>query len=264
MGLVSPAVATEEASLEELARGAIRFYDDHSADPLPMPSSKDMHKLLDGDVVKIRRREAGQDGGDPHYKVVGYLLVHQPQREVWLAALDPHEWTEDFYTAVRVSDDGHGNSTWYQHVSLPWPLADRHWMIDLHKGLEVARASNGLIWEHAWDLTPDGEARARALVAAGKVPGLTSDSIENAVYLPVNHGGWIVVRLDGHTTLLAYHVTTDVGGHIPESWIATYAMATLDGLLRDVAKIAATIDRHYRGDHQPIADGLGQPIPLSP
>jgi hypothetical protein len=252
----------EDAELRDLVQGAIELYNEHARDPLPRFTSEQFEDLLDHEVVKVRRKEAraGDPTGQRHHRVVGFILVDQPRVNVWIAVMDSDLWSESRYHGVRIWSDDRGRATMYQHVDLPWPLADRHWVIDLDKGWDVTAASDGLIWEHLWELAPEGERVARDVVGEGKVPGLTLEDIEDAVYLPSNHGAWIVISLAPQRSLLVYHVSADMGGSIPESWVATAAMAHLESLLGRAAEISALVPDHYQGDHAPILSGTGEPI----
>lgn len=257
--LASPALA-EEVDLGAYIQGAIALYNDVAPDPVPYPTSKDLQKILDGEVVKVRRRQVLDGDTESHHRVVGFLLVPQPRLDVWLTALDPNFSSSSILTDHRIDRDDTGWSRWYQHVRLPWPITDRHWVIDIDKRRDVFDASQGLIWEHRWHLADGGEQIARDLVARGEVRGLTAKDIEDAVYLPANRGGWVLVELTPDQTLMVYHVSTDVGGSIPESWIATFAMSQLDELLQQVARASASIHDTYDPTGGPIYDGGGQPI----
>ncbi len=257
--------AQDEIDLPSYVTNVIDFYNVHARDPLPHLSTKHFEDLMKGEVVKIRRRQGRGGGGgedsETNHRVTGYFLVDQPRLNVWLAALDNH-LTEgnDMLLDYKISGHGGAGGKWFMHVNLPWPITDREWVIDTFKGLKVAEASDGFIWEQGWDLADGGEKAAREVVESGKVPGLKLKDHEDAIYVPVNYGGWVLATIDENRTLMAYHVTSDVGGYIPDSWIATFAMAQLDGLLRKVADHSATIPHHYDANHYVLHDGLGQPI----
>ena len=152
---------------------------------------------------------------------------------------------------------------WYQHLSLPWPITDRHWVIEAVQDVDLAAGTESFVWAHRWDLIDGGPARARRAVAAGRAGDLTPGDIEGAIYLPANEGAWILFSLDHDLTLLAYRVRTVVGGGIPDSWITTFAMAQLEGLLRQVEDRAPTARADYDADRTPIHDGLGELIRVS-
>ncbi|MBK1879464.1 hypothetical protein [Pelagicoccus mobilis] len=246
-------------------REAIRAYNEHGREALPELSSSEIERLLRGQVVKVRSRlragELEEYAGEFFHRVAGFYIVERSQRDVWLAAIDPHLWQNDLNTGYRIFSDGKGGCRRYQHLALPWPIADRHWVIDLSLGVELAEASNGTVWEYSWNLAPDGEAIAQEIVGDGKVAGLCLKDLEGAIFLPLDFGGWIAVALSPTRTLLIYHVATDVGGRIPDCWIALYAMSQLDAMLREVGELSLRAGEHYREGHELIWDGLGRPLP---
>lgn len=238
---------------------ALEVYNERAEDPLPFLTPDQIVDLVKGDVVRVRRKDPrlGDEGPE---RVTGYMLLRRPRLAVWLAALDPDFPSNSMLTEVQLMRDDSGRSQWYQHLSLPWPIADRHWVVTLQKDIEMARATDGFVWVHEWNLSENGEQLARETVAAGKAGDLTLKSIEKAIYLPSNEGAWILFSLDSELTLLAYRVTTVVGGGIPDSWIATFAMAQLEGLLHEVDELAETSEANYDPEMHPAYDGFGKLI----
>lgn len=251
-----------EPDLRPLVTASLEVYNELAPDPLPFLSTKQVDALVKGEVVRVRRRRAeGEDAATTPERVTGYLLVHEPRTRVWLAALDPKFQASDMLTEARLDFDGRGNSRWYQHVSLPWPLADRHWVIDLGNRDDLCASTEGLIWEQQWQLAPEGPSIAQRAVAEGLVTGLQPKDLEGAVYLPANDGGWILFSITEDVTFLVYRVRTVVGGGIPDSWITTFAMAQLESLLRKVEKYSAEAWRLYDPDEYAIYAGDGSLIP---
>ena len=240
----------------DLIPTAIEVYNERATDPLPFLTADQIDDLLKGDVVRIRRRNP-QKGDDAPERVTGFVLLEHSRRAAWLAALNPDFPQNSMLTQVRLMQDDLGRSMWYQHLSLPWPITDRHWVVELDKDHEMARSTEGFIWVQQWRLADDGPALAADTVARGAAGDLTPAKVEKAIYLPANEGAWILFSLDAELTLLAYRVTTVVGGGIPDSWIATFAMAQLRGLLSEIDALAATAEADYDPDVSPIYDGLG-------
>lgn len=263
----APAPTPPPDDLAAYIGGAIEFYNRLAAPPLVAPSARQIEALLDGEVVKIRR--AGDPDApleaDRHEQLTTYDLVEQPLVQVWLASLDPHLLGSTLVTEVRLADLPQGGSTWYQYIDLPWPITDRHWVIDVRKDVELAERGGGWIWKQTWDLVAGGRDTALAVVRAGRAPGITIEAAEKAVYLPVNTGAWVVFALTERQTLVVYHLTTVFGGHIPEKLVNTFAMTQLDNLMHAVEKQAASMPQHYVAGHSTIYGGDGQPIaPLAP
>lgn len=258
--VTGPARAERDYDPRDLIPAALEVYNERADDPLPFLGSDQIDDLVRGEVVRVRRRDP-RGGDDAPERVTGYMLVERPRLAVWLAALDPDFPQNSMLTEVQLDQDDAGGSTWYQHLSLPWPITDRHWVITLRKDLDLARSTKGFVWSHGWVLAEDGERIARETVAAGRAGDLTPDDIADAIYLPANEGAWIMFALDTDLTLIAYRVETIVGGGIPDSWIATFAMAQLTGLLREVDEHAETALENYDPDVYAAYDGSGRVIP---
>lgn len=258
---VLSARAEDEGDLRPWLTASLEVYNERSADPLPFLSATQIDDLLAGEVVRIRRRDGvAREGEERPERATGYLLVQQPRLKVWLAALDPAFQATDMLTEVRLAQGEDGNSIWYQHVDLPWPITDRHWTIALDKNLELCAATEGFIWEQRWDLATDGKRIAQQALRDGGLPGLDAKTFDASIYLPVNQGAWTLFALTEDVTLVAYRVSTVVGGSIPDSWIATFAMAQLEGLLKGIAGHSETAWRNYDPSKNAVFTGDGQRI----
>ena len=251
------AAPAQDFELKPLLTTCLEVYNEFDDDPLPYLTGEQAERLVDGEVVRIRRKPEGEGGEGRPERVTGYIVIRQPRPKVWLAALDPDFQANDMLTEVRLWQDDEGNSRWYQHLSLPWPITDRHWVIDLGKRIDLTEATEGLIWEQAWRLSEDGPRIARETVASGRAGELTLEEIEDAIYLPANDGAWIMFSVSEDITFLAYRVTAVLGGSIPDSWITTFAMAQLEGLLRGVARHAEHAWTDYDPTSHPIHGGDG-------
>jgi hypothetical protein len=260
VGLTASTAARAERGYDprDLVTAALEVYNERSADPLPFLTREQIDDLVDDAVIRIRRRDPtlGDEGPE---RVTGYVVVERPRLDAWLAALDPEFPENPMLTQTRLEREP-GRSVWYQHVDLPWPITDRHWVIEVTQDVDLADTTEGFVWAHRWRLMDDGPALARRTVASGRAGDLTTEDVEDAIYLPTNEGAWIMFSLDHDLTLIAYRVRTVVGGGIPDSWITTFAMAQLEGLLRDVEERAATARAEYDPDRSPIADGHGEVI----
>lgn len=251
--------ADESHTTEDLVSAALEVYNEFSDSQLPYLDREQLTRLADHEVVRVRRRGPETAEGRRE-EAVGYILVEAPRRSVWLAALDPAFEGSDLLTEVRLSEGEDGSSIWYQHADLPWPISDRHWVIHLAKSRELAERTKGFVWEHHWELADNGAAIAAETVASGRAAPLTPEKVAGAIYLPHNQGAWTAFSLERDRTLVVYRVSTDVGGSIPESWIATFAMAQLEGLLRRLEEHTQGAAERYDPDEQPITDGFGEVI----
>jgi hypothetical protein len=239
---------------------AIEFFNERCEDPLPALTSDQVAELLEGEVVRIRRRP-DRDAEDPPERVTGYRLIRQPRAQVWVAALDPTFQASGLLSEARLGRNDDGTSLWHQYLSLPWPVTDRHWVIRVGTRTELAARTDDLIWEQFWELAPGGQDTARVSIARGDLEGITPESSKDAIYVPANEGSWILFRLEEDLTLVAYRIITRVGGSIPDSWIATFGMAQLSGVLDEVARHAGEVPAIYDPEVHPSIGGNGEPVP---
>ena len=232
---------------------------------LPPLDDEQLEELRTGEVVRFRWRQpipGETEEGEPResHRVVAFHLVEAPMVRVWLAVLDPHFPADDRVTEVFVEHDDRGNGTLYQFMDLPWPVRNRHWVIRVRKGIDVAAGSQGRIWQHSWNLIEHGEEIAYEVVAAGRAEGVDLDEAKGARYLEANIGAWALFALDENLTLMTFQATVELGGWIPDRLAARFAAGSLEKLCRTVAANSATMPEHYDVHHAPIYGGDGLPI----
>lgn len=197
------------------------------------------NKLAKGEVAKYRERIEGTD------RVIGVKWVDADLDTTWLAIHDPHgEYVEG--AVYEVLPGSTPDRRWaYQRISLPWPLAARQWVIEIENNLPLLSTTGGEVWERSWKLSDRRGAQNES---------------PNAVWLPINEGGWFLAESSGGT-LLVYHVRTAVGGVVPDEAALRWAFSTLDGLLTRIAERTGWIREHYVGDHAPIVRPGNTPVP---
>ncbi|MFT5682665.1 MAG: hypothetical protein ACI8RZ_003589 [Myxococcota bacterium] len=253
-----PLLLTLTAQAQVAVSEAISTFNAHADFPLPTLTTAQEVNLSAGEVVKMLEQGAGEGA----WRATGMLLSPLPRDAIWLACQDPHYSFVDRATEKRLAKTG-DRSTWYAHLDLPRPMADRHWAVDVWNNHDLVGATGGMAWEHAWRLNPDGVAMVRPLVEAGEVGALTTKQLDEAVYTPVNNGAWVAIALSESQTLLVYHAATEVGGRIPERLVAEFTLSGMEKLLQRIeARAADGIQAHYTGDHAPLVGGDGTPLPL--
>jgi hypothetical protein len=192
--------------------------------------------------------------------VLAYYLIRRPRDETWVASVDPHFLGNDRLSEARLETVG-TKSVWYQLLDPPWPVKNRHWVIDVVKATEVATGSADRIWEQWWNLTDDGERIALEVTAAGRVPEVPLERALKSRYLEENVGAWTLFALEDELTLVVYQLTVVMGGWIPDRLTARFAMGALEELMQTVERAAGQITEHYDADHRPIMGGDGRIIP---
>ena len=152
-----------------------------------------------------------------------------------------------------------GSYARYQHVNLPWPIRDRHWVIYCEKNLELAQASAGAIWEHRWSLHESGEQLLQSAFEDSRIPGLEISTLDNSIYLPTNRGSWAVFDLGENRSLIVAFYDSDLGGRLPAGLVRSISKRQLQKYLEVSERLAGQILDHY-GGNSPILDGFGSPI----
>jgi len=191
----------------------------------------------------IARRRVHMPGAD---RVVGMIWSPAPRDTLWVSILDDADFTlVDSLTEIRLADTAGGHKRLYQHLDLPWPVENRHWVIEIKNNTQLAMQTGDQIWERVWDLTSPDD------IPAGR---------PEAIWAPVADGGWLLLPAGGGT-LVVYHARSVIGGHIPDELVTRWSMATLGKLLEQVVDRAQKIPRHYTGEHPPIYRPDGSAVP---
>ena len=175
------------------------------------------------------------------------MWTPQPRDTVWLAILDDtHDTLISSLHEERLPSAENGRKRLYQFLDVPWPFQDRHWALEIWNSSALAAATGNRLWERTWLLLPESTA---------------PEPVPEAIWTPVNDGGWLLLEVGGGT-LLVYHARTLVGGNIPDELATRWAMTVLDDMLSHVIERAADIPAHYDATHKPINGG--DDIPISP
>lgn len=230
-----------------------------AAMPLAPLSDTQVAALAAGEVVA--RLEKRPDG---HHRAVGVAVCDVPKEAMWLATQDPHFTGDDEAIEAEVEKRPH-RGVWYGILDLPKPFSDRHWVIESWDEVELARTSGDTIWEHPWRLRAGETSRVRARIEAGEVEGLTLEMYEAAIETPLNEGALVFLSLSERESLFVYHVTSDVGGAVPERMVAGFVKRTMTDHIRNLQKRARdVVPAHYRGDHAPVPGFREGAVPLYP
>lgn len=226
---------------------------------VPELQPADIETLLAGQSIVTASGESGPDDGGETMGLLGLQLVDAPRLLVWLTMLGGGGRSDGRLTSVRLSSMTAGSYTRYQHVNLPWPIRDRHWVIYCDKNLELAQASGGAIWEHRWSLHESGEQLLRTAFEDSRIPGLDIRTLDNSIYLPANRGTWAVFDLGENKTLILAYYDSDLGGRLPAALVRSFTKRQLRKYLEASGSLAGHILDHYDGT-SPIHDGFGLPI----
>ena len=191
--------------------------------------------------------------------LLGFQVVDAPRLLVWLTLLGGSGRSDDRVTSVVLARMPAGSYVRYQHVNLPWPIRDRHWAILCEKNVELADASDGVIWEHRWALHETGEQSVQTAHAEGRIAGMQKRTLDASVYLPANRGTWALFDLGQNQTLILAFYDSDLGGRLPRRLVRSFTKRQLRKYLESTRDKAGNVHRHF--DEQSfIHDGFGLPI----
>ncbi|MEL7024879.1 MAG: hypothetical protein AAGL69_14160 [Pseudomonadota bacterium] len=227
-------------------------------------------RLATGEVVyrKVSVATPSAKGDSTSLRVIGYRVIREPREPLWLAALAFDAGYNARLTEKLVETNEAGGGDWYQHLDMPWPLKDRHWLIRTEKSAQLAASSAGRLWEHQWSLVPDAHDRILDLFVDGPIGQVTEQQAAKSVELPLNNGAWVMGQLEATRTLVVVHATVDLGGIVPDSLVARQTRKNLIRMLGKIEKDAPDAwtnynDQYliYRGDGSLIVPRTsGEPV----
>ncbi|MCB9766321.1 MAG: hypothetical protein H6739_41480 [Alphaproteobacteria bacterium] len=245
--LGAPLLATADSGHAEVLQQAWLAHqparDVHSKYPIHL-RSRDFDVLAKGDIVA---RIVRSDTGD---RVLGAFVSDVSRLRLWLAVQDaPHRVDDPSLVQVFQPGTTLTHQLLYLHIDTPWPVQDRQSMVDIRYNGPLRVQSGDGIWERTWRTgTPDQ--------ASAPDP--------EALWMPVNEGGWQLVEVGGGKTLGVVSLRLDIGGAVPEEVAMRWGLATLDNTLQGIIDAGRTMHTHYVPGHEPIAMPDGAPIPRGP
>lgn len=251
------------AQADDSARVAALLHEYATISELPVErlTAEDIGALIDGDaVVKVSGRPAAGSAEDiDGMGVYGFKIVDAPRLPIWLAVMGGNDERDPRLTTAMLARSDDGSYVRYQHLDLPWPVRDRHYVIRCWKEPRVADRSRGTAWEHRWDLQQNGGAFLQHALSEKRIPGLTNEDVGKAVYLPENRGAWAMITIDENRTLVIAYVNADLGGRFPGAVVRHFARSGLKAGLAGLRELGARVHLNY-SEERLIHDGFGRPI----
>ncbi len=211
-------------------------------------------------VISVLNSPTGSPVEDAdNFGVLAMKIVEAPRLLVWLALVPDSQELDGKFTRAVLAQGLDGSKVRYQHINLPWPIKDRHWVIQVENNVDIAEASDGRIWERQWRLHSRGRQLIDSAFTDGTIVGVTQRSLDRSVYLPTNRGSWTLFDLGQNRTLVAAFVDVRLGGLIPDRLVRGY---TKRELAEGFASLDGLIDRAHTNLDRPsrIHDGWGRPI----
>lgn len=239
----------------------LQQYSRQSSLPIPELLPHEIEALVAGEsIVNAVGDSPGQQGDKVEAMgLLGFQVVDAPRLLAWLTLLGGGGRSDDRLTSVLLAQMPSGSYVRYQHVNLPWPIRDRHWAILCEKNVELANASDGVIWEHRWALHETGKQLVQTAHEEGRIPGLQQRALDASVYLPANRGTWVLFDLGQNKTLILAFYDSDLGGYLPRKLVRSFTKRQLRKYLEATGKLAGNVQAYY-DEQTPIHDGFGLPI----
>ncbi|MEO0575321.1 MAG: hypothetical protein AAF004_07650 [Pseudomonadota bacterium] len=238
------------------------IYQRETGVPVATLSDDSMGKMIAGKTVyrKVTMTQSDNSRDSTTIRVLGYRVIAKPRESLWLSALAFDAGFSRRLTEHFVSIESEGGAQWYQHVNMPWPLRDRHWLIATSKNTSLTRLTEGKMWEHRWALQENADAGIREMFAKDTVGELPAEMADKAILLPKNNGAWVMATMGDGTTLVVVHATMDMGGIIPDSLVARQTRKQLLQMLSKIEADSDTAFDRYTSDYL-IYRGDGSLIP---
>ncbi|HHO51424.1 MAG TPA: hypothetical protein ENK18_11235 [Deltaproteobacteria bacterium] len=164
-------------------------------------------------------------------KAYGVAIVDVPIDRLWAAINDDAgklEVTRLSYAEILEGSACSAPRTIFQYLPTPMVLADRWWVVDIAYNHPVSEASGGRVREMRWK--SDGTRKPTT--------GEAATWAERGVPLEFNEGAWLLIDLDGSSTLIEYFTWSDPGGNLPAGLVSSFSAGGISRLLEDVAQLA--------------------------
>jgi len=250
-----------KGTLDRTLSDLLDFYTARTSFNWPTVSSEDIGDLIGGEpVVKMAGHAAGGTADEVvGMGVYGLQIVEAPRLLIWLTVMGGNDERDYRLTPATLARGDAGSYVRYQHVDLPWPVHDRHWVIHCQKNVQLATESDGEIWEHYWTMQTDGREQLDNALAAGRIPKFQAGDLDNAVYLSRNRGAWALIELAPDRTLVIAYVDADLGGRFPDALVRRFTRSKLKAGLASLKELSSRVHLNY-SEERLIHDGHGNPI----
>ena len=245
-------------SIDQQVRSLLARYQAFGDIPLPELTDEDIAAILGGEPA-IRMSSDSPNASVSEFGIVGIHVIDSPKLLVWLTAMGVASEPDVRLTRAMLTEPDRGEYVRYQHVNMPWPIRDRHWVIHCEKDISLAEASGGSFWKHQWRLVEEGESLLPPAIEDGRISGLSVRQLDRSVYLPANKGAWVTSAINDKQTLVIAYFDGSLGGLFPDSMVRRFAKVHLREGLKLVGELSATAHQEY-ADSRTIFDGFGQPI----
>jgi len=209
--------------------------------PLPKMTEPQLDRLLEGKLVKYR--EVGAE--DEPQRVVGMQIVPMDRSRIWAAArAEDVDYDGAIFWAVAGAPEG--RERWYEWIDIPFPFADRHFVLDVWDNDALAKSSDNRVWEHPWAIAKGVLPQTQEAAARGEIEGVSPAVYRKSVEVNINNGAWVAIALSPDETLLVFHAQSVVGGAIPDKLIADFVMMSMGKVFKGLTARASNCEEWFK------------------
>ncbi|MCB9680420.1 MAG: hypothetical protein H6733_03035 [Alphaproteobacteria bacterium] len=160
----------------------------------------------------------------------GVAIVDVPIARYWAAINDDASKVDytrlDYAEILRGTACGSPRRV-FQFLPVPL-LTDRWWVIDIRANDALRTRSNGRVREQVW--ATDGD-------FATPTPTATAWAAKG-MHIDFTRGAWLLIDLDGTSTLVEYYTWADPGGSVPAGLASSMAAGGIDDTIQSIATLA--------------------------
>jgi len=162
-------------------------------------------------------------------KVYGVAVVDVPIAKIWAAVNDDLgkvQHTKLEYAEIVAGKACSSGRRVFQYLPLPM-VANRWWISDFQENQPLQIVSSGRVREVRWKTT------------SKNVPTETAKKwAKKGMPVEFNEGGWLLIDVDGKTTIIEYYAWSDPGGYLPAGLTNSLAEGGIKHTVKAVESLA--------------------------
>lgn len=139
------------------------------------------------------------------------------------------DYTKVDYTEVLAGGVCGENRMVFMNLPAPFPLSDRHWIVNARQNTALLDASGGRVRQMTWE-SQDPPQIPQGTTAATKA--------EAGMPIEFAKGAWYLTEIDEGHTLVEYWTWTDPGGNIPAGLASSFAAGGIEDTFVKMTELA--------------------------
>jgi hypothetical protein len=140
----------------------------------------------------------------------------------------------------------------YIFLEAPFPMKNRHQVIDCFANQKLYDASKKRIGEHYFKINEHQSEHIKQALESGVIK-LSKDKVMRADEIKKNNGQWILIAIDTSSTLVIVYSVNNPGGSIPKFLVNAVAPGKLEDAVNAMIQYARDeFDKHFTKDHEEL------------